>query len=210
MIENASANLLAFGTGFAIGAGLIIAIGAQNAFVLRQGLLKQHVLPIVLFCAVSDALLIIAGVAGLGTMISQSPLALKFVALVGAAFLGWYGWVAFRRAQQPQSLDVSAEGGLSLRQALLMCATFTWANPHVYLDTVLLVGSLSAPYADVQRVAYGLGAASSSFAWFFALGFGARLLRPLFAKPVTWKILDYGIAAVMWAIAATLLRDVIR
>jgi L-lysine exporter family protein LysE/ArgO len=205
MLQDYAAHFAPFATGFAIGGGLIIAIGAQNAFILRQGLLKQHVFPLVLFCAISDALLIIAGVAGLGALVQQSPLALQVVAIGGALFLIWYGIKAFRRSQTAQSLDLAKAEAPSLRAALGMCAAFTWANPHVYLDTVVLVGSLSAPFSGSAKIAYAVGASTASFAWFFSLGYGARLLVPLFAKPATWRYLDLGIAAVMWLIAAKLL-----
>ncbi|MFM2421661.1 MAG: hypothetical protein RL291_191 [Pseudomonadota bacterium] len=207
MTSDIAALASPFATGFAIGGGLIIAIGAQNAFLLRQGLLKQHVLPLVLFCAISDALLIIAGVAGLGALVERNPVLLKVTAIGGALFLAWYGLKAFRRAWTVQSLELATEAAPSLARALSMCAAFTWANPHVYLDTVVLVGSLAAPYQGAERSAYAAGASTASFVWFFSLGYGARLLVPLFQKPRTWKILDLGIAAVMWLIAAKLIHS---
>ncbi|MFM9974190.1 MAG: LysE/ArgO family amino acid transporter [Beijerinckiaceae bacterium] len=196
--------LTAVVSGFFLGGSLIIAIGAQNAFVLRQGLLHQHVLPLVLFCAVSDALLIIAGVAGFGEAIKAAPSLLKAVTWGGAAFLLWYGLTAFRRAMASGAMTMGEGRGLSLASALSQCAAFTWANPHVYLDTVVLVGGISTTFG-VHRWWYAFGAVIASFVWFFALGYGARLLTPLFARPAAWKALDIGIGCVMWALAAKLL-----
>lgn len=186
--------------GFFLGASLIMAIGAQNAFVLRQGLLRQHVFAVALLCAVSDALLIGLGVAGFGTLIRSSPVMLEVVRWGGAAFLVWYGVSAFRRALSPGSMRAAAGDKASLRSVLAQGAAFTWLNPHVYLDTVVLLGGLSATYGD-QRIAFGAGAAASSFVWFFALAYGARLLEPLFARPVAWRVLDTGIGVVMLALA---------
>ncbi|MGL4636536.1 MAG: LysE/ArgO family amino acid transporter [Beijerinckiaceae bacterium] len=191
--------LKAFLAGFLLGGSLIVAIGAQNAFVLRQGLLRQHVLPLVLFCAISDALLIFAGVAGAGALMKQVP-GLFLVAGLGATlFLVWYGFVALKRAMRPEAMIMQGEAALSLSAALAQAAAFTWLNPHVYLDTVVLVGSLSATYQNPWW--FGTGAAVASFVWFFGLGYGARLLAPLFAKPMAWRVLDYGICAIMWGLA---------
>ena len=195
----------AFATGFATSAALIIAIGAQNAFVLRQGLKREHVLAVVLVCALSDALLITLGVAGLGTWVQQQPTALALARYGGAAFLIVYGLLAARRALRSETLAPAAGEPLSLRAALLACLAFTYLNPHCWLDTVVLLGSISSQQPDGARTWFGIGATSASFAWFFALGFGARLLQRLFAKPVAWKILDAAIALVMWSIAASLL-----
>ncbi len=189
--------------GFLLGAGLIIAIGAQNAFVLRQGLKGEFVFVVCLVCSVSDALLITAGVAGLGTLVRQSPTALLVVTAGGAVFLFVYGLLAFRRAMRPAA--IKAEGDArGLNVAIATCLALTFLNPHVYLDTVLLLGSLSARYPGELRVAYGVGAVLASFTWFFALGYGARLLAPFFAKPRAWQVLDIGIGIVMWMIAARL------
>jgi L-lysine exporter family protein LysE/ArgO len=190
--------------GFLLGGSLIVAIGAQNAFVLRQGLKREFVLPICLICALSDALLIAAGVAGLGTLVRQSPTALTLVTMGGAAFLFLYGSRAFARAARPGALAVDEGRAPRLAAAVAACLAFTFLNPHVYLDTVLLLGSLSGRYAGTARLAYGTGAAAASFAWFFGLGYGARLLAPIFADPRAWRILDIGIAIVMWALAARL------
>jgi L-lysine exporter family protein LysE/ArgO len=190
--------------GFVLGGSLIIAIGAQNAFVLRQGLIQQHVLPVALFCAVSDATLILLGVAGFGEAIKAAPTLLKVVQWGGAAFLVWYGFTAFRRAMESGALEAADGGGLSLKAAIAQCAAFTWLNPHVYLDTVILVGGLSTTFG-ADRWWYALGACTSSFVWFFALAYGARLLIPVFRKPAAWKVLDIGIGCVMWLLAFKIL-----
>ena len=179
--------VLPFLTGFLLGASLIIAIGAQNAFILRQGLLRQHVFVLCFICALSDALLIAVGVAGLGSFIEQSPALLTAIRLGGAAFLIWYAIVALRRALNPQSMDAAGKGEASLKAAVATCLAFTFLNPHVYLDTVLLVGSLSAQYQGYGRLAYTVGAMIASFVWFFGLGYGARLLVPFFQNPRSWQ-----------------------
>jgi len=194
-----------FLTGFFLGLSLIIAIGAQNAFILRQGLLRQYVFILCLICALSDALLIAAGVAGLGTVIEQSPVLLTAIRLGGAAFLFWYASVAFRRAMNPQAMEVEGQAAGSLKVAISTCMAFTFLNPHVYLDTVLLVGSLSAQYEGDARVVYGAGAMIASFVWFFGLGYGARLLTPLFKKQRAWQVLDLFIAFVMALIGISLI-----
>lgn len=193
--------------GFFLGASLIIAIGAQNAYLLRQGLLRRHVLLLVLICATSDALLIAAGVAGLGSIVRGTPALLPLVTLGGAAFLLFYGALAFRRALHPGALAGAGGASSGWVQAALTCLTLTWANPHVYLDTVVLIGGLSARYEDAGRLAFGAGAVVASFVWFFVLGYGARLLAPVFARPVAWRVLDAIICAVMWTLAARLLVD---
>ncbi|CUW44149.1 transporter, LysE family [Brucella vulpis] len=191
-------------SGFLLGASLIIAIGAQNAFILRQGLLRQHVFILCLICALSDALLISAGVAGLGTLIAQSPKLIAFVTLAGAAFLFWYASVAFRSAFHPEAMQVKSNGAVNLKAAAATCLALTFLNPHVYLDTVLLIGSLSARLEGPARAAYGAGAATASCIWFFALGYGARLLQPIFAKPAAWRVLDCIIGVVMALIGLSL------
>ncbi|WP_028746082.1 LysE/ArgO family amino acid transporter [Rhizobium mesoamericanum] len=191
--------------GFFLGASLIIAIGAQNAFILRQGLMRSHVFILCLICALSDAVLIAAGVAGLGTLVAQSPMLISVVTLVGAIFLGCYAVIAFRRAFHPGVMNAGAPEALSLKAAVATCLAFTFLNPHVYLDTVLLLGSLSAAYSGADRIAYGVGAAAASFIWFFGLGYGARLLQPVFAKPAAWRVLDVIIGIVMGLLAISLL-----
>ncbi|PZM16997.1 amino acid transporter [Rhizobium tubonense] len=192
-------------SGFFLGASLIIAIGAQNAFILRQGLLRSHVFIVCLICALSDAVLIAAGVAGLGTIVSQSPRLIAVVTIGGAVFLGSYAFLAFRRAMQPHALQADAKSGMTLKAAVATCLAFTFLNPHVYLDTVLLLGSLSAAYQGMARLAYGAGAALASFIWFFGLGYGARLLQPVFARPAAWRVLDVIIGIVMSLLALSLL-----
>jgi len=198
---------LPFAQGFATGAALIIAIGAQNAFVLRQGLKREHVLAVVLVCALSDALLITLGVAGLGTLVQDSPLLLQAARYGGAAFLFGYGVVAARRAFAPGAMALPAATPLSLRAALATCLAFTYLNPHCWLDTVVLIGSLSAQQQGSGRAWFGAGAAASSFAWFFALGYGARWLDGLFRRPLAWKVLDGVIALVMGSLAVALLLE---
>ncbi|MDH5338882.1 MAG: LysE/ArgO family amino acid transporter [Rubrivivax sp.] len=197
-----TADLMA---GFLSGAALIIAIGAQNAFVLRQGIRREHVLPVALVCAGADALLIAAGIAGLGALIQSMPVLLDVTRYGGAAFLLAYGVAAARRALHPREMTVSAQDGATLGAAMGTCLALTFLNPHVYLDTVILLGSLASQRGNDGRWAFGAGAAAASFVWFFALGFGARLLGPLFGKPVAWRALDGLVALVMWGLAAVLL-----
>lgn len=192
--------LFGFGMGFLLGASLIIAIGAQNAFILRQGILRQHVFILCLICAVSDAVLIAIGVAGVGAIITSSPNLLIFIRLAGAAFLLWYAFVAIRRAMHPEGLEANVNSGPGLKAAISTCLAFTFLNPHVYVDTVLLVGA-SAPHEGYAKSAYALGAMLASFVWFFALGYGARFLEPIFQKPRAWQILDTMIAITMLLIA---------
>jgi len=196
-----TANLIG---GFLSGAALIIAIGTQNAFVLRQGIRREHVLPIVLVCASADALLIAAGIAGLGALIQSAPIVLDVARYGGAAFLGAYGVVAARRAMAPRQLSVDVLIGASFRAAMATCLAFTFLNPHVYLDTVILLGSLANQRGASGRWIFWGGAATASFVWFFALGYGARLLGPLFSKPVAWRALDSMIAVIMFGLGLTL------
>jgi L-lysine exporter family protein LysE/ArgO len=188
--------------GFSLGLSLILAIGAQNAFVLRQGLRRQHVLAIVLTCALSDALLIIAGVAGFGALIASLPALAQAMRWGGALFLLVYGARAFLAAWRGGETLNAGEAEGSLRAALLTCLALTWLNPHVYLDTVVLLGSVSAQYPAWP---FGIGAVTASFTFFFALGYGARLLAPVFARSVAWRILDVLVGVIMWSIAITLL-----
>jgi L-lysine exporter family protein LysE/ArgO len=192
-------------SGFLLGASLIMAIGAQNAFILRQGLIRSHAFILCLICGLSDALLITAGVAGLGTLIAQSPVLITVVTLGGAVFLAAYAVKAFVRAWRPSTMVAGSPKSMALKPAVITCLAFTFLNPHVYLDTVVLLGSLSAAFEGRERLAYGIGAAAASFAWFFALGYGARLLAPLFAKPAAWRVLDVLIGVVMGLLAFGLL-----
>lgn len=189
--------------GFFTGLSLIIAIGAQNAYVLRLGLMRHHVLAVVLFCAISDALLIVAGVAGLGAVIQQLPLLLEVFRYAGAAYLIWFGVSAIRRALKPQSLEAQGQA-LPLLKTLGTMAALTWLNPHVYLDTVILLGSIGNQFEPNQWW-FVLGAASASFVWFFSLGYGAKLLSRFMSSVRFWQVLDLVIAAVMFAIAGSLL-----
>ena len=170
-------------SGFLLGASLIIAIGAQNAFILRQGLLRSHVFVLCLICALADAVLIAAGIAGLGSLVAAAPRLIWWVTLGGALFLSAYAALALKRALHPHAMRAANEGAPSLKAAILTCLAFTFLNPHVYLDTVVLLGGLSARYQGQARLAYGLGAMAASFVWFFALGYGARLLQPVFERP---------------------------
>ncbi|WP_373356885.1 LysE/ArgO family amino acid transporter [Pseudoroseicyclus sp. CXY001] len=194
-------------TGFATGFSLILAIGAQNAFVLRQGLLRAHVLPLVLFCALSDAILIAAGVAGFGAATTALPWLPAAMALAGAGFLIVYGGLRMRAAIKGTGGLTAAGGGGSLGRVIAIAAAFTWANPHVYLDTLGLVGAVSLQFDGAERLAYGIGATLASFVFFFSLGFGARLLAPLMQSRRAWAIFDALVALVMWAIAVKLLSD---
>ncbi|HSI55951.1 MAG TPA: LysE/ArgO family amino acid transporter [Ideonella sp.] len=196
---------LAFVTGFFTSAALIVAIGAQNAFVLRQGLKREHVLPVVAVCALSDVLLISLGVAGLGTLVQGSPLLLALARWGGAAFLLVYGAMAARRAWAGEHLSLQVAQPMSLAAAVAACLAFTYLNPHCWLDTVVLLGSISAGQPAGSRGLFAAGAFTASIVWFFALGYGARLLAPLFEKAVAWRVLDAAIALVMGSIAASLL-----
>ncbi len=190
--------------GFLLGGSLIVAIGAQNAFVLRQGLKRKFVFAICLVCALSDAVLIAAGIAGLGALVARSDTALKIVTAGGALFLFAYGVRSFLRALKPEALRAGEGRSESFGAAIAACLAFTFLNPHVYLDTVLLIGSLSGRYEGDARLAYGVGAAAASFVWFFGLGYGAALLAPVFADKRAWRALDILIGVVMWTITARL------
>jgi L-lysine exporter family protein LysE/ArgO len=199
-----SAALLAVASGLALGLGLIVAIGAQNAFVLRQGLRLEHVAAVVAVCALSDIALIGAGVLGAGAALTQVPWLIPVVCFAGAAFLLCYGFLAARRALRPGALLPDAVGARTgLAVTVGTCLALTWLNPHVYLDTVVLLGSMASTYGE-HRWQFAGGAALGSLAWFTGLGYGARLLRPVFARPVAWQVLDGVIALVMTALAISL------
>ncbi len=191
--------------GFFTGLGLILAIGAQNAFVLRQGIRREHVGAVVAVCALSDALLIGVGVAGFGAAVARVPWLGPLMLYAGVGFMVVYGALRFLAAArggealQPAGAEVS-----SLRAVMVTCLLFTWANPHVYLDTLVLVGGVSAQYAPFQA-AFGVGAATASLVFFAALGFGARLVAPIFARPRAWVVLEVAVGVVMWTLAAVLL-----
>jgi L-lysine exporter family protein LysE/ArgO len=204
---DSSLGMAVFTQGFALGLGLIVAIGAQNAFVLRQGLRREHVGSVVAFCAVADALLIAAGVLGMAQALGRSPGLARALAVAGAVFLAVYGWRALCRARQPQRLSVDAGGaGLARRAALAQAAAFTLLNPHVYLDTVLLVGSIGAQQPTALQGWFIAGAGGASLVWFAALGYGARWLAPWFARPRAWQLLDGLIGVTMFVLSAMLVR----
>ena len=196
----------AFIPGFLLGLSLIVAIGAQNAFVLRQGLRREHVFAICAVCAGSDALLIAAGVAGFGALVKAVPWLAPVMRYGGAAFLLAYGLRSLWSAWRPHGgLDPARDEPRALGVTLAMCLAFTWLNPHVYLDTVVLLGSVSTRYGD--PLAFALGAMTASCVFFFSLGYGARLLRPLFANPKAWRVLDAVIGITMAALAAKLVLE---
>lgn len=192
-------------SGYVLAISLIAAIGAQNAFVLRQGLRREHVFAVVMACALSDAVLMAAGITGFGAVSARVPGIGDAMRYAGAAFLIIYGTLRFRAALRGgEALQPAAGDHAPLAQVLITCLVLTWANPHVYLDTVVLIGSIAAQYAPHQAV-FGVGAALGSFSFFLALGYGARLLAPLFAKPQAWVVLEVIVGCTMWAIAAGLL-----
>jgi len=196
--------LTAFIAAFGLGLSLILAIGAQNAFVLRQGLRREHVLAVVLACAVSDALLITAGVAGFSELSDRLPWLAPAMRYGGAGFLIAYGGIALHNAWRGgQALEKEEGRTRGLGKTLAICLALTWGNPHVYLDTLALMGAVSSGYAS--KLGFAVGGATASGVFFFSLGYGARLLAPVFARPVSWRWLDLIIGLVMWAIAATLL-----
>ncbi|CRK57142.1 Transporter, LysE family [Alloactinosynnema sp. L-07] len=197
--------MLAVATGFGTGLSLIVAIGAQNAFVLRQGIHRHAVPVVVAVCAGSDAVLITLGVAGVGAVVGAWPGATTVLTLVGAAFLLGYGALAARRALRPSALVVA---GGSARPAVLTAMALTWLNPHVYVD-VLLLGSLASAHGSL-RWGFALGAVAASVCWFSALGFGARLLTGFFARPSSWKVLDALVAATMTGFAVVMLLSLTR
>lgn len=201
----------AFGQGLALGLGLIVAIGAQNAFVLRQGLRREHVGSVVLLCAVADAVLIALGVWGMAQALGDRPTLALALSLGGAAFLAWYGWRAFGRVFQASRLQAAAEQPpLSRAAVLAQAAAFTLLNPHVYLDTVVLVGSIGAQHPPAAQWWFVAGASTASALWFSSLGFGARWLAPWFAKPRAWQVLDALIGTTMWVLALWLLRGALN
>ncbi|GAA2824759.1 L-lysine exporter family protein LysE/ArgO [Leucobacter komagatae] len=197
--------ILPFLTGIGSGLSLIVAIGAQNAFVLRQGIRREHVLPVVLICGLTDALLETLGVAGIGLVIERAPLLLDVVRWGGVAFLLWYAWSAAQRARKPEVLVADGPGeAKSLKSVVLACLAITYLNPHVYLDTMVLMGSIGNAQGDPGRWWFAAGGALASIAWFFVLGYGARALTRFFATPKSWQILDGVVAVVMLVIAARL------
>ncbi len=198
-------DFAAFFAGFRLGLGLIVAIGAQNAFVLRQGLRREHVFAVALFCAASDAALIALGVSGFAAVTTALPGLGEALRWGGVAFLLWYAGRAARAAWRGgEGLEAGQGGAEPLGRVLLTMAALTWANPHVWLDTVVLLGAVSAQFPG-RGVAFGTGAATASFVFFFALAYGARLLAPLFAKAFAWRLLDAGVAIVLVSVALRLI-----
>lgn len=197
--------IFSFAKGFALSLSLIVAIGAQNAFVLRQGIRQSHVLPVVLTCALSDAVLMSAGILGFGALVEAAPWLKPVMTWGGAVFLFVYGLMAFRSAWTGTGA-LKAENGAEtgLWATVAICLALTWGNPHVYLDTLVLLGSIAASYHG-SRVAFGAGAISASFVFFFTLGYGARLLAPIFERASAWRVLDTGVGVLMWSIAALLI-----
>lgn len=211
-IADFSVPVPVFIQGLVLSLGLIVAIGAQNAFVLRQGLRREHVGSIVLFCALADAALITAGVMGMARALGDSPGLTRALALAGAGFLALYGWHALQRARQTSRLvapDSPAQPRLTLGAALAQAAAFTLLNPHVYLDTVLLVGSIGAQQPGGLQPWFIAGASAASLGWFTSLGFGARWLAPWFSRPRAWQVLDALIGLTMWVLAALLVRSAV-
>lgn len=201
-------NLSVFFSGMAVGLSLIVAIGAQNAFILRQGVRNEHLFAVCLVCAVSDAILIVVGVTGFAKVATWLPWVESAMRYGGAAFLGWYGFKSLRsalRSNAALSIDAVQER-TPFRRAILTCLALTWLNPHVYLDTVVLLGTVSTQFAG-RKAAFAWGAATGSFIFFFALGYAARWLRPVLARPGAWRLLEALIAGVMWTIAYRLLAD---
>nr|NJM03834.1 amino acid transporter [Desulfobacula sp.] len=198
--------LIAFLKGFGAGSGLIIAIGAQNAFVLSQGIKKNHYIVIPLICAVCDALLITLGVTGLGLFLASSRTLSLVAGMGGAIFLFFYGLRSFKSALAGGSLCSGENAGTSLKTAALTTLAVTLLNPHVYLDTVVLLGSLSSQFHPPGHLYFGAGAVMASFSWFFALGVGGRLLAPVFARECSWRVLNSLVGITMWVIAGSVLK----
>jgi len=190
-------------SGLFTGLSLIIAIGAQNAFVLRQGLAGKFVLPVALVSAFLDAALIVLGVAGLGALLESVPFLLGLVRWLGAGYLVWFGIASLRKANSGQSLDVSGQGPSTIRKAVIATATFSLLNPHVYLDTVVFLGALAAQFGD-NRWWFALGASVASITWFFGLAYGAKALSPYVKNPRFWRVLDTVIAFIMFGLAISL------
>ena len=195
---------MAFVQGFAIGGGLIVASGSQNAFVLSQGVRRSYPLTIALTCALCDAILILLGVAGVGSIVAASPLLGQITVWGGAIFLTWYGALSLRSAIRGGTLETDGGRVSSLRAVITTTLALTLLNPHVYLDTLVLVGSISGQFVGIERWLFGVGAISASCLWFLSLSLGAGYLAPLFRKKIAWRILDGVVCVVMWSIAASL------
>lgn len=191
--------------GFALSLGLIVAIGAQNAFVLRQGLLRSHIFMVCLICAVSDATLIAAGVLGVGAWLAGFEEGAFWISMAAVSFLVTYGILRVRSALNPEGLTLAEQESGSASKVAMTTLAFTWLNPHVYLDTLVLLGTASSRYEGPEREIFGIGAALASFIFFFSLGYGARLLSPIMENPQAWRYIDGGLAILMFSIAAAVL-----
>ena len=202
--------LMPFSHGFGLAGGLIVAIGAQNAFVLSQGVKRNHHLTVALICALSDLVLILAGVAGVGALVSQNQMLLSLAAWGGAGFLFWYGLQSLRSALKGGRLEAEGDAAGSLRSVVLATLAVTYLNPHVYLDTVVLLGSISAQFAGQARFFFAAGAACASFVWFFGLSLGGRVLAPLFRRVWAWRVLDGLVCLTMWFLAFSLLSNALQ
>lgn len=194
-----------FMQGFGTGGGLIVAIGAQNAFVLSQGVRRNHHFIIALICIVCDAVFISAGVAGFGTAVSANPTLYQWVAWGGAGFLFFYGFGSFRSALRGGSMDISDRTNLTLKAAIITTFAVTLLNPHFYLDTIILLGSVSSQFHGESRLYFWVGSVSASTLWFISLSLGGQMLAPLFQKQISWRILDSLVCATMWTIAVSLM-----
>ncbi|MBU1002604.1 MAG: LysE/ArgO family amino acid transporter [Proteobacteria bacterium] len=192
--------------GMAVGGGLIVAIGAQNAFVLTQAVRRKHTLAITLVCCLCDVFFIGLGVTGVGAAVAANPALAQAAAWGGAVFLAWYGWGAFRSALRGGTLEAKGEGAGSLGATLVALLAVTLLNPHFYLDTVVLMGSISGQFAPDARTLFGAGAITASCLWFSALSLGGRILAPVFARPLAWRVLDGLVCLVMWSLAVSLVR----
>ena len=197
--------LLAFISGFLISISLILALGPQNVFVLRQGLLRSHVFASCLVCSISDALLIAAGVLGVGLFISEIEGLATWMSIGASIFLIFYGLLRVKSALNPKGLEIDDSESKELWPTILAGLAFTYLNPHVYVDTLLLIGGASSSYTGDDKVMFGIGAATASFVFFFSLGYGAKSLSPILNNPESWKIIDFFIAGVMFTVAAILL-----
>lgn len=195
----------AFLTGMGTSAGLIIAIGAQNAYLLTQSVRRNHHLTIALLCAFFDVVLISMGVAGVGTFLNGSPLLMKIAAWGGASFLFFYGLMSFRSMLSKNSMDLLEKSDDSMKKVVVTTLAVTLLNPHVYIDTVILMGGISAQYESFNRLMFGVGACLASVLWFYLLAFAGTRLRSFFSRPITWKFLDGAVGTIMWVIGFSLI-----
>jgi L-lysine exporter family protein LysE/ArgO len=199
--------VMAFAKGFGVGAGLIVAIGAQNAFVLSQGIRRNHEIVIPLTCSICDSILITLGICGVGSMVASNPGLAKVTAWGGALFLFWYGLNALRSAMRPGSLQANKQVSGTLKATIAATLGLTLLNPHVYLDTMVLIGTIGSQFMGEERRLFAMGAILASFVWFFGLSMGGRVLAPLFQRPMAWRILDSLVGITMWSIAASLVAQ---